>query len=188
MSERDSGTQIIVKIFWLVFFLFVFLFLFLLVLVLVFHFFINLPSRAFQVFRANLQTRGQSHRTAQTVGQFPHVARPGMEFEPLDKFRSQAQRFRLRSIQAQEMFGEFADILPALAQRRQRQGNHVQPVKQVGAKRSLGHHLRQPAVGGGDDAHVHMHGTGIAKAVEFPLLQHPQQLRLQAQRHLAYFV
>ena len=33
-----------------------------------------------------------------------------------------------------------------------------------------------------------MHAAGIAQAVKLPLLQNPQQLGLQPQRHLAYFV
>src|SRR5258708_6868427 len=48
--------------------------------------FVFIPGRALQAFRADFRPRGQSYRAAQAVGQFAHVAGPGVSFEALDEF------------------------------------------------------------------------------------------------------
>ena len=46
----------------------------------------------------------------------------------------------------------------------------------------------QPAVGGGDDAHIHFDGAVAADPFEFPFLEDAQQLGLDLGRDLADFV
>src|SRR5580704_1810990 len=147
-----------------------------------------IPCRAFEGLPADLIAGGEGHGTAEAVCQLAHVARPVMLFEPLDEFRSQAQSLARRAVQAQEMFRQFSNIFPPLAQRRQRQWNHVEPVKQIGAELALAHHVGQVAVRSRDDAHVDGNTARIAQTVELPLLQNPQQLGLQRERHLPNFV
>ncbi|HXV20177.1 MAG TPA: hypothetical protein VD811_04180, partial [Desulfuromonadales bacterium] len=70
------------------------------------------------------------------------------------------------------------DVLLALAQRRQVDGDDAEPVVEVLAEIPLVDLPAQVLVGGGDDAHVGLAGLDAADALELPLLQHPQQLRL----------
>ena len=76
----------------------------------------------------------------------------------------------------------------AVAQRRQRDRNHVQPVVEVLAERPFLHQLAQVGVGRGDDAGVELDRPRLADALDLALLQRPQQLRLQRQRHQADFI
>ena len=80
------------------------------------------------------------------------------------------------------------DVLLALAQRRQVNGDHVDTKKQVLPELSAGDHLGQVFVGGGDDPHIDPHRTVIADPVELPGFQDPQQLDLHGQRHVADLV
>jgi hypothetical protein len=50
------------------------------------------------------------------------------------------------------------------------------------------HRLFQIEVGGGNEAHIHLARLGAAQALDFPGLQHAQQLGLRRQRQLAKFV
>ena len=54
----------------------------------------------------------------------------------------------------QEIIGQCRDIFFALAQRRQCQGNDIQPVKKIGAKSPAHHRAFEIAIGGGDDAQI----------------------------------
>ena len=76
---------------------------------------------------------------------------------------------------------------------RLRNGRHldredVEPVEQVFAEPAQGHRLGEIQVGGGDHAAVGLDRVGAADAFEPPILEHPQQLGLHAQRHLADLV
>ena len=84
---------------------------------------------------------------------------------------------------------ERADVFAALAQRRHVDVDDAQPVQQVFAELAVRHHVAQVAVGGGDDAHVHLglHVVG-ADGLHLAVLEKPQQQRLHAQAHLADFV
>src|SRR5205807_2542720 len=80
------------------------------------------------------------------------------------------------------------NVLRALAQARQPQANHVQPVKQVLAEGALAHALLQVLVRGGDDAHVRLYLLVAADAVDRAVGEHAQQPRLQLRRHVADLV
>jgi hypothetical protein len=61
-------------------------------------------------------------------------------------------------------------------------------MEQVGAEASFADLLAQIAVGGGDDPGAAHPLLGFADALEFAVLQHPQQLRLQVEGQLADLV
>ena len=69
--------------------------------------------------------------------------------------------------------------------RRQMNGDNVQAVIQVLAKAALSDPLEQVAVGGRDEPHIHTNRFRTAQALEFTLLQDPQQFRLQFERKVA---
>lgn len=87
-----------------------------------------------------------------------------------------------------EPLGEEEDVAPALAQRRQEDRDHAQPVHQVRAESARLHLLAQAAVGGRDDPHVDRDGLAAAHRDDRPRLQHPEELRLQLQRQLRHLV
>ena len=94
----------------------------------------------------------------------------------------------LRREPGHEVLGQERDVVAALAQRRQPDRDDVDAVEQVLAERALGHHLRQVAIGGGDDADVGLDLLGPAEPAEAALLQDAQQLDLHERRHLADLV
>jgi hypothetical protein len=70
-----------------------------------------------------------------------------------------------------------ADDLPrARAQRGDRQRDAVEPEEQVLPEGARADRRFQIAVGGGDDAHVHLDGACTAHALEFALLQYAQPI------------
>src|ERR1700746_104640 len=69
-----------------------------------------------------------------------------------------------------------------------RDGNNVEPVKQVSAKFFLAHAFLQVLVGRGQKSYVDFNGPGTANAPKFPLLQNSQQLGLQEERKFPNFI
>jgi hypothetical protein len=61
-------------------------------------------------------------------------------------------------------------------------------VVQVFAEQAVAHVVFQLAVGGGDDAHVHLHRARAAHRPHLAFLQHAQQLDLEGGRGFADFV
>ena len=80
------------------------------------------------------------------------------------------------------------DVVRPLAQGRQLQRQHVEPVQQVLAERALGHGPLQVAVAGRDQADVDRDRACAADAVDLALLDRAQELGLQARLHLADLV
>ncbi len=74
------------------------------------------------------------------------------------------------------------------AQRRQVDGDDVQPVEQVIAELAFLDLLPQIDVGGGDDAHVHLHFADAAEVHELAVLQDAQNLGLRIEPHRADLV
>lgn len=75
-----------------------------------------------------------------------------------------------------------------LAQGRQGNLDHVQPVIEIVAEGALLHHGRQVLVGGRHHADVHLDLLAAAHTLELPFLQNAQQLDLQVRRQLGDFV
>ena len=69
--------------------------------------------------------------------------------------------------------------LPAIAQRRQMNRKHIQPVVKIAAERADGHHLVQIGIGGGDQPELHGDRSGAAEAAEAALFDHLEQFDLQ---------
>jgi hypothetical protein len=89
---------------------------------------------------------------------------------------------------SREARGQQRHVLAPVAQRRDAHRDHAQPVEQVLAERARRRLGREVAVGGGDDAHVHLDGLRAAHPLELLLLQHAQELGLQVEPHLADLV
>ena len=89
---------------------------------------------------------------------------------------------------AQEVRDERLDVVAPVAQRRQRDAHHVQPVEEILAERPLGHGPLEVPVGRRDDAHVHREGLGRSHRANLHLLEDAQQLHLQGGRELGDLV
>ena len=89
---------------------------------------------------------------------------------------------------AEEVVYQQRDIVDPLAERRDADREHVEPVEEVLAEAAGRGQRFQVLVGGGDEADVGVDRRVAADALELLLLQQPQQLRLRGGRHVADFV
>ena len=80
------------------------------------------------------------------------------------------------------------DFRLALAQRRHVDGKNVEAVVEVLAEAPLLHGFVDVHVGGGQDAHVHIHHMAAAQPRILVILQNVQELGLQVRAHLRDFV
>src|SRR5204863_9583669 len=83
---------------------------------------------------------------------------------------------------------ERANVLPALAKRRDRDREDVDAEEEVFAERAALDRFFDVAVRRADHAHVDIDRRRAADALEAPLLQHAQDLRLHAESELADLV
>src|SRR5262249_51056430 len=79
-------------------------------------------------------------------------------------------------------------IALAVAQRRDRDGKDIEAIKEVAAELLGRNHLRQVAIGGGEDTNIRLLCAHATQALELPLLQGAQEFRLQLKRDIAYLV
>src|SRR5260370_28385890 len=88
----------------------------------------------------------------------------------------------------QEEGGKRRDLRGALAQRRDRNGDAVQPEVQIAAKCALREQRREIAVGRCDKANIYGARPERTDALNLAALEHAQELRLRRGRHLADLV
>ncbi len=94
----------------------------------------------------------------------------------------------LRVVLRQRVAHEQEDVIAALTQRRDIDGDHLQPVVQILAKLAGLDLAQQDLVGRGDKAGVHADGTHRADPAETPRVQQRQDLGLHHRIQLADFV
>ena len=101
---------------------------------------------------------GEHDRALDYIFQFAHIARPGIGQQRPQAFRSDAPRGRSFSSEyrCRKKSDQQRNIFFALPQRRQVDGDDVQPVKEIFAELAFAHLLFQVHIGGGNDAHVHL--------------------------------
>jgi len=80
------------------------------------------------------------------------------------------------------------NVLATLGERRDVELNDVQPVVEVLAELAGGDALLELAMSGRDDAHVDVVRLVRADRTDLALLERPQELDLQRERHVAHFV
>src|SRR5262245_17814786 len=86
------------------------------------------------------------------------------------------------------MTNQQRNVFGPVAQRRQQDREHVQPIKKIAAEFAVSDHLAQVAVGRGDQAHVHANRSRAAQAFLLLLLQSAQQFRLEFEWNVANLV
>ena len=88
----------------------------------------------------------------------------------------------------QEGFTQEQNVLVALAQSRQPDLEHLEPVVKVLPDCAGFHGRTKVPVRGCDDTDVGLHDAGAAKSLILSLLEHTQELGLRRRTHLAHFV
>src|SRR5439155_10871856 len=87
-----------------------------------------------------------------------------------------------------EMSHEQRNVFRAFTQRRDLDGENIQPVVEVATKMLLGHHPFQVAMGRRHKPSVDSPRSWAPQALEFPLLQNAQQFWLEFQGDITDFV
>ena len=98
---------------------------------------------------------------------------------------------RLRSAGARpryEVADEEGNVASAISKRWQRNGEHIQPVKEIAAESSLADFVGQIAVRRRHDPHVDIDRARVAKPLDLSFLNDPEKARLQFERQLADLV
>ena len=132
----------------------------------------------------------QDQRALDGVVQLAHVARPGMPAQAVGRLRREPDRRQahLAGVLDQQALGQRQDVRRTLAQRAPGQREHRETVIEVFAEAPGRHLALQVAVGGGQHADVQRQRLARADPLHLALLQHAQQLGLQAQGHFGDFV
>ena len=88
----------------------------------------------------------------------------------------------------EELLDQRGDVLLAVAQRRNEEGDDVEPVEEVFAEVAAGDLLFEVLVGGGDDAHIDVDGMGGADREEALFVEGAEDLGLGLEAHVANLV
>jgi len=139
------------------------------------------------VLRLDDAALAQRNRLEQGVLQLPHVARPVIAGQALQRLRRE-RRQRTADLPAglvDEVQRQRLQSVQTIAQRRNVQRQHVEPVIQVLAKLTLGAELGQVHLGRADHPHIQIDLFVAADPTEAAVLQEAQQLGLQPRAHLA---
>ena len=80
------------------------------------------------------------------------------------------------------------NILPPLAQGRNTQRHHREPIEQILPEAPGGDFGLQIAIGGGNDPHIHIHPGRAANAGKTLILQRAHDLALGFQRHIRHLI
>src|SRR5271157_4523729 len=133
---------------------------------------------------------GQDRGALDRVLQLADIARPGIAHQQAHRALRKAHPGATQGflILAQEVIGEQRDVILALAERRQRDIDHVYPVEQLLAEASGLDLLFEVAVGRAQNADVEADRLVGAERIAFALLHRAQQLDLERKRQLADLV
>src|SRR5678815_1593739 len=135
-------------------------------------------------------TRAQDHGTLDNVAQLADIARPVIVLEHFHRRRFHGRHTLVvaRVELGDERLDQQRQVFLPLAERRQLDGEDVQPVEEIFAQLAALHGLNRHHVGRGEHTDVNGLLVAAAKAAERPLLQHAQQLHLRRRRHLGDLV
>ena len=87
-----------------------------------------------------------------------------------------------------EMIDELGNVVGALAERRHHDREYIQSVVEILAKLAALHHVDHVAVGGGDQADVHLDRATRADGIDLALLDGAEELDLHVERQFGDFV
>src|SRR5262249_2928476 len=127
----------------------------------------------------------QEERPMYDVAQLSDVARPGMGLEPCQGIGSETHRLSARGELREQMLGEGGNAAAAIAERRKRQRADGEPVEEIVPELPGTSRGQQVAIGGGDDADVHVRRAARTHPLDLPRLERTEQLGLEIERELS---
>ena len=132
----------------------------------------------------------QKHGPLNAVLQLPNVAGPVVCHQHVNGGRGDADDVLvvLPGVALHEIVGQEQNVGAPLPQRRDVDGEDVQPVIQVLPELLRLDELFQVPVGGGNHAHIRRNGERAAHALELALLQDPEELDLHGPRQVSNLV
>src|SRR5579863_3776125 len=133
---------------------------------------------------------GQRAGSLNNVLQLADIARPVIVHQNLHR-RGRNALYRFAGFSAEsrdEKLDKVRNIFLAFTQRSNVDRHDVQAVVKIFAKSALLERRAQVAVGRGDEAHIDLHRTGAAEALELALLQNTQQFHLRDRRYIANLI
>src|SRR5215213_8293229 len=86
------------------------------------------------------------------------------------------------------MLHELPDVSLALAQRRKRNGDHVEPEEQILSERALSHCASEIVICSGNDSYIDSNRLVAANAVDLLRFDSAQQFRLCVETKVTYLV
>jgi len=134
-----------------------------------------------QVGDVDQRPGAEQHRAVDGMLEFTHVSRPAVVFERRARGRGETLDHAPMATAGRGAKGlrQQQHVGPAVAERRQFDGDDVDPPVEVLTEAPRGDERRQVLVGGEHDAHVDTPCPAAAHRLEPPLLQHAQQSHLQ---------
>jgi hypothetical protein len=124
------------------------------------------------------------------VAELADIAGPGVALQLFDCLGLEG--LDLPAVLIGHLSGEMRDqrgnVLGALAERRQQQGEDVDPMIEILPERAFLDELIEVAMSGHDDADVDRDGAVATHTLDLPLLEHAQELGLHDHGHVADFV
>ena len=150
---------------------------------------LDIAKLARQLAHANHPMGMHDRHTFHQVGQLPHVTRPIMLTQRHDGRGTEPDRATLLGLEAgNQLVQQQRQVFDTLAHGGHIDGEHVKAVIEVLTEGTLFDHLLQILVRRCNHPHVGALHLVAAHTLEGTLLQHPQQLYLHRQRHVAYLV
>src|SRR5512132_3455309 len=89
---------------------------------------------------------------------------------------------------AEKLLGERQDVLAPFAQWRNADGQYLQPIVKVLAEQAAPYLVPELAVRCAHHPRIHREGPDVAHPANLSILEHPEELGLQRQRHLGDLV
>ena len=139
----------------------------------------------------DLRRRFQDDGALDDVAQFADVARPmvAQQFVPRRRRRRRGCACSSWPLKwRKKVLGQEDDVVAALAQGRRAKLNDIEAVEQIFAEIVLADGFDDVAVGGGDEADVHVQFIVAADAGEGAVFQKAEQLGLERAAHVADFI
>src|SRR6185503_13313295 len=146
--------------------------------------------RGEHVGRYDLSRLGAKHQAVNLVLELPHVARPGVALHHRERLGMEtADGLPLVAREAfDEMQRKRRHVLATLAERRHDDRKHAQAVEQIEPESPGLDLAAEIAIRRRDESHVDAASRRRAHRPNLPLLQHPQELRLDCRARLADLV
>src|SRR5215510_920939 len=135
----------------------------------------------------DLPTGCENHRPLDDVLQLPEIPRPRIALQQIERFGSEAVHLLvdLRFGLPEEVVREHRNVLGALAERRQGDGEGVEAIEEVLAELAGGQGLLEVTIGRRDDPYANLAGDHVSDRLALARLEHAQEPALHLRRHIA---